>query len=65
MNFYQNSLALSCRNPFSFLLYQRLARNPLFEAISLLVPMGPLNNKSFLATRCLSILNLFKEPMPA
>jgi hypothetical protein len=38
------------RNLFSFLLdSKRLAKNPLFEVISLHGPTGPLGNKNFLA----------------
>jgi hypothetical protein len=37
---------------------QRLATNPLFEVISLLVPTGPLNNKNFLA----SSMSIISEP---
>jgi hypothetical protein len=35
-----------CRKPFSYSLQQRPIKNPLFEAISLLVPTGPLKNRS-------------------
>jgi hypothetical protein len=42
MNFYPNLSGITRGNLLSFLLYsKRIAKNPLFEAISLLVPTGP------------------------
>jgi hypothetical protein len=55
--FIQIPLALDCRNLFSFSLHsKRLAKNPLFEAISLHGPTGPLGNKTFLVSRFFSEL---------
>jgi hypothetical protein len=50
--FIQIPPAFVTRNLFSFLLHsKRLTNNPLFEVISLHVPLGPLWNKPFLASR--------------
>jgi hypothetical protein len=50
MNFYSNPSGITSQDTFLAPRYfERPAKNPLFEVISSLGPLGPLGNKNFLA----------------
>jgi hypothetical protein len=66
MNFIQIPPALRRRNLFSFLLYSKISKNPLFEVISLHGPTGPGVARNLLkglpsGKMCESLTNLFKS----